>query len=288
MASSVPRIPIRCARWIALRVVRVVAGVVAAGYFFCLPRRAGQSVKAFRALLPERGWRSAFGCAWRQYQDFASVYAERLEAEWADEGEIVYEHEGREHLAAVRRANTGAVLLMSHLGRWQLAARMLPRDLGRLVVFMGATGPRDSVPAALHRGGMQVHAVRATQVQAADIFEAVAALREGAWVSMTGDRPWGGARTMQVPFLGHEVAVNVAPFALAQATGAPLFFVFAYKVRRRHYRFVCSAPRYLRVSDRSQKEAAFQEAARAYLAELECMMRAHPEQWHSFGGFLRL
>ncbi|MBN2575287.1 MAG: lysophospholipid acyltransferase family protein [Deltaproteobacteria bacterium] len=281
------RLLVRLSRLVGLWLVRVSAAIIAAGYFVLLPGRRRASVTFYRALFPERSPRFALACAWRQYQDFARLYTERLEIE--RRADIRFESEGEEPLAEVRAAGLGAILLMSHFGRWEIGARLFGKRHPGLTLVMGglgAGGARGGVDEALRLAGVDVVTVADGQGQPVDILQAVQGLRKGGVVSLAADRAYGDARMLYLPFLGQRVAVTAAPFALALASHAPLFIVFAVKLGPRHYRFTCDPPMLLRAPTREDREKVMEQAATRYLQRLHEMARAHPEQWQTFGEFL--
>jgi lauroyl/myristoyl acyltransferase len=273
-------------RVVGLWLVRVVAAIVAAGYFLVLPRRTLHAIRFYRALFPDRGLGSAIVLAWRQYQDFASVYSERLEVERRPD--IRFESQGDSFLAETKSAGRGVILLMSHFGRWEIGARLLSKRHDGVTLVMGgedAGNARAGVDRDLRDAGLGVVTVPAGEGKAFDILAAVQVLRQGGIVSLAADRAFGDARMLRMPFVGHTVEVAAAPFALAMVSGAPLLTVFAVKVGRRHYRFVCNAPATLSAPDRKARQPVLEAAAAAYLEQLRAMIRAYPEQWQSFGRF---
>ena len=275
-------------RYVGLWLVRVTAAIIATGYFVLLPRRLGHSVRFYRALFPERSVVYAVLCAWRQYQDFARLYCERLEIE--RRSDVRLESEGERKLEVAKAAGRGVILVMSHFGRWEIGARLLARRQEGLTLVMGGTaggGARAGVDEDLRSAGLDVRTVSAGQGQAFDILQAGQVLRAGGVVSLAADRAHGEARMMHLPFLGHVVSVAAAPFALALASGAPLLVVFAVKIGPRHYRLICDDPVTLTALDRGDRPKVMEEAALAYLRRLNDMMKAYPEQWQTFGEFLR-
>ena len=288
MAHLLYRFLSRLSRFAGLWLVRGMAAVVATGYFVLLPRRLAGSLRFYRALFPERSGWHALACAWRQYQDFARLYGERLESE--RRADIGFDSVDERRLAEARTAGHGAILVMSHFGRWEIGARLLARREDGLTLVMGGLakgGARAGVDQALRAAGVDVVTVPAGRGQAFDILQAVQVLRSGGVVSRAADRADGEARMLRLPFLGRHCDVAAAPFALALATGAPLLVVFAVKVGRRHYRFTCDAPVTLTAPSRADRQRVMEQAASAYLARLAEMAKAHPEQWQNFGPFLR-
>jgi len=278
----------QASRWVGLWIVGVMGAIIAAGYYLFLPRRTGHSVRFYRALFPERSRFYAFWCAWRQYQDFARVYSERLEID--RRSDVTCDREGEDYVAQAQAAGRGAILVMSHFGRWEIGARLLAHRQERLTLVMGgqdAGGARGGVDRDLRSAGVGVVTIPDGQGQAFDILEAVQVLRQGGIVSLSADRAWGDARVLRLPFLGSTVAVSVAPFALALVSGAPLLIVFALRTGPRHYRFVSDPPVTLTVTNRRERQAVLEQAAAAYLQRLHAMVKAHPEQWQHFGAFLQ-
>jgi lauroyl/myristoyl acyltransferase len=273
-------------RFGGLWMLRALAGIVSAGYFLFLPRRLGHSVRFYRALFPERSTLHAFVCAWRQYQDFARVYSERLEID--RRSDVTFEREGEAYLAQAREAGHGVIILMSHFGRWEIGARLLARKQQGLTLVMGGQkdgGARAGVDQDLRGAGVGVVTIPEGQGQAFDILEAQRALRSGGIVSLSADRAFGDARMLRMPFLGQFVGVAAAPFALAMTSGAPLLTVFSIRLGPRHYRFVCDPPITLHAENRGERQAVMERAAATYLERLHAMAKAHPEQWQTFGKF---
>jgi predicted LPLAT superfamily acyltransferase len=280
------RILVCLARRFGLAPVRVLARGVAAGYFFLFPVRVAASRRFYRDLFPGRGAFFALCCAWRQFQQFAEVFADRLRLEGF--GPLVYRCEGLDTLADARNAGQGAVLLMSHLGNWEVAARVLKRHLPglELMLFMGAE-PGEQIEglqkASVRTSHIKVVGVGPQTASPLEIVEAVRFLRRGGFVSMAGDRVWqAGQSTVAVDFLGRPAALPRAPFHLAAATGAPLFVFFA--LREAPGRFLFEA-RQIPPSAQApavRREAAVRRAAQAYADLLAVAVRRHPFQWHHF------
>ena len=271
-----------CGLW----VLRSMGAVVAAGYFLFLPRRLGHSVRFYRGLFPERSLLHALACAWRQYQDFARVYSERLEIDRRPD--VVFESEGYGYLEEARRAGRGAIVLMSHFGRWEIGARLLAQRQQGVTLMMGGQkggGARAGVDQDLRGVGVDVVTISEGRGQAFDILEALHRLREGGTVSLAADRAYGDARVLRVPFLDRLVGVAAAPFALALTSGAPLLTVFSLRLGPRHYRFISDAPVTLSAENRRERQAVMAAAAAAYLKRLHDMVKAYPEQWQTFGRF---
>jgi lauroyl/myristoyl acyltransferase len=280
------RLYARASRSVGLWPIRLTGVIVAAVYFLFFSRRRAHSIRFYRAIFPERSRWFAIRCTWRQFQDFARVYSERLEVERRTD--VVFDRDGDHHVVEAKNAGRGVILVMSHFGRWEIGARLLAGKHKELTLVMGGQArgeARAGVDRDLRNAGVDVVTVPEGQGRSFDILEAVQVLRQGGMVSLAADRVFGDARILRLPFLGHTVGVAAAPFALALVSGAPLLTVFAMRIGQRHYRFVSDPPVTLTAANRRDRQAVMEKAAAAYLDRLQAMVREHPEQWQTFGGF---
>jgi predicted LPLAT superfamily acyltransferase len=267
----------------------LIAGGIAAGYFIFFPQRVAVSRGFYRTLFPQKSRIYHCWCTLRQFLDFTHVFRDRLLL--SDEGRITTAFHGRERLQDAM-GGSGGILLMSHMGNWEVAARLLKRELAglKLMLYMGVK-QKEQIE-GLQKLSVRQSDIRIVGVDEAggspfDIVEGIRFLRQGGLVSLTGDRVWqAGQRTIPVRFLGRTVHLPAAPYVLAMAAGCPLFVFFALRTRNRHYRFSASPPIMVPAADRSQREAAMALAAQQYADLLEEAVRRHPFQWHHFQPFL--
>ena len=276
----------RLSRVVGLWVVRVMGAVVAAGYYGLRPALRRNSVTFYQELFPGETKGRALLRTWRQYQDFARLYSERLalEAGRVPPG-LHCERVGEEHFEQARQRGQGVIVVMSHFGRWEIAVRLLAREHRDVMLVMGghtAGGARADVDRDLRRAGLDVVTVPEGQGQAVDILQALQVLRRGGMVALSGDRAFAGARRVPLPFLGRTVAVAAAPFALALVSGAPLVVCFSVRLAPGRYRFISHHPLVLTAGDRTQRQAAIERAGSWYLDRLREMLLLYPEQWQTF------
>ena len=274
------------ARRFGLAPVRLLARGVAAGYFFLFPARVAVARRFYQDLFPHRGPLFALYCTWRQYLDFSNRFVDRLRLQGI--GSLTYRFEGLERLTEALAAGRGAVLLMSHLGDWEVAARLLKQDLPglELMLYMGAR-PGEQIEGmqkdTLDRSGIRIVGVAPRDGAPLEIVKALGFLRGGGFVSMAADLVWHAAQpTVPVLFLGRRIKLPRAPYHLALVSGAPLFVFFA--LREAPGRFVFQARKIpLAPKDApAGREAAACRAAQAYADLLAETVRRYPFQWHHF------
>ncbi len=267
----------------------LISGGIAAGYFVLFPSKVKTGVYFYASVFPEKPRWYHLLCTWRQFLGFTHVFMDRLLLH--DFGGVAYTYKGFEHLEYAVD-NTGGILLMSHAGNWEVAARLLKKDLPgmNLLLYMGVRDrqqieglQKDTVRAA----GVKIVGVDEQGGSPFDIVESIRFLKSKGLVSMTGDMVWRKQqKTVWVDFLGHRVNLPEAPFVLSLVSGAPIIVFFAFRILDRNYHFTASKPIFVKPATRDQRPKAIQAAAQAYADHLENAVRQHPAQWYHFEPFL--
>jgi lauroyl/myristoyl acyltransferase len=277
-------------RWIGPWFFQVSAGFVAGGYFLFFPKRVIAGLDFYRALYPNRGRFFHLFCVWKQYQNFTTVFLDRFLLRQT--GHIQYTSEGWNYLEEAIDHKTGGIILMSHMGNWEVAAHLLKqkrRDLP-LLLLMGARRKEEIEGLQkknLAEDGIGVLAAEENGASPLDIIEAVRLLRAGGIVSLSGDRiRQPSQRVIPVNFLGRKAHVPEMPHMLALASGAPLFVLFAFRTGRSSYAFSVTPPIWVHAPSRSERIRAVADSAQNYASLLEKRLGQYPFQWYHFTPFL--
>ncbi|PKN49653.1 MAG: lauroyl acyltransferase [Deltaproteobacteria bacterium HGW-Deltaproteobacteria-16] len=274
-----------CGPWL----LAVTARIIAAG-FFLFSGRVPESRRLYGALFPERDGLYHLWCVFKQYQNFTTIHLDRFLADRSDTASFIAH--GWEKLEGVI-GKQGGILLMSHLGNWEMAARLLRQqkeDL-RLLLYMGVKekeGVERVQKEDLRRAGVTIIGVDQEGGSPFAAVEGIRFLQSGGIVSMTGDIVWrSDQRKVRVRFLGHDAYLPEAPYIFALVSGAPLFVFFAFRAGKNSYRFSLSDPIAIRPHARADRALAIGEAAQQYADLLEKMLREHPFEWYHFDRFLQ-
>lgn len=278
----------RFGTWIFL----LFAWHVATGYFLFFPRRVAVSVRFYRRLFPGRGRWHSLWCTWRQYHHFVHVFLDRLLLKEGMDIETTYE--GWEHVTAAAESGRGGIILMSHVGSWEIAAQLL-RQYGRnhprmkLLLYLGAKH-REQIERrqkkSIVQSGIRVVSVPEDGGSPLDILEGLNFIREGGLVSLTGDRLWGREqRAVTVRFAGGEARIPEIPYILALLSGAPLLIFFVYRTGKGQYHLLTKPPLYVTAISRQERRKAVETAAQAYADLLAETVRANPYEWYHFEPF---
>ena len=266
------------------------AWFVATGYFFLKPRRMWNSARFYRALFPGKAWTKPFIHAWRQYHGFTKVFMDRILPRTS--GDINFTSKGLEHLREASVKKTGGIILMSHVGNWEVAVHLLKKLLPEmdLLLYMGVKH-KEQIEGIqkneLDRAGIRIVAVGPEGGSPFDLVEGINLLKAGGFVSMTGDILWHkDQRKVQVRFLEHEVSVPQVPHLLSLLSGKPLFVFFSFRTGKGGYLFKASEPLYVQAETRSERNSAIRESAQKYADILGENIREYPAQWYHFEPFL--
>lgn len=265
------------------------AWFIATGFFIFFPFRVATSIRFYRVLFDDRGWFFHLWCAWQQFHNFTDVFFDRILLH--EFNDITYSSEGWEHLEEALKNKRGGILLMSHMGNWEIAAHLLKRKKKelKLLLYMGVKQKEQIEQVqkeSLSQSGIKIIAVDQEGGSPLDIVEGIKFIESGGLVSLTGDLIWKkDQQTVPVKFLGHEVLLPKAPYLLAIVSGAPLFVFFAFHTRKKQYHFTLSEPIFIQASSRDKRAEAIRQAAQRYADILETKLRRHPLQWYHFKPF---
>lgn len=265
-------------------IVSLVAWFITTAYFILLPKRTGDSVRFYRAVYPEKSALFHVRCAWRQYHHFSTVFVDRLRFEKKDG--LKWVGQGLEYLSAAAQRGEYGILLTSHFGNWEAAARGL-QTLGlKILLYMG-TRQYEQIEAQIKRDladhGITIIALSKEQSAPFEGIEGLQFLKNKGFVAMAGDLLWNKEQKfIKVKFFGHDVSLPQAPYVFALVLGVPIFVFFVVRTDKANYRIVAHPPIYVRAGSRDRREAAMEHAAQQYTTLLEEMIRLHPEHWYHF------
>jgi predicted LPLAT superfamily acyltransferase len=266
----------------------IVSKSIAVGYFL-FSKNVEESRRFYGRLYPQK--RSFYHrlCTFRQYQNFTTIHYDRFLATHGQE--TTFQSEGWEKLESVVQQK-GAILLMSHLGNWEIAAHLLKQQENKLnlLLYMGVKekeGVEGLQKEHLQESGVKIIGALRDGGSPFDAVEGIRFLQEGGLVSMTGDILWrGGQRSLEVDFLGGKARIPEAPYIFAMVSGAPIFCFFSFRTGKNSYRFSLADPLYIHCEKRVERRRIIQTAAQHYADLLEEQLRAHPLEWYHFDRFL--
>jgi KDO2-lipid IV(A) lauroyltransferase len=267
--------------WALLRALpEPIAYGLAAGaarrYFDLAGRRSGVALANLRIAYPELaeaarrriGRESTVHLAWNLVD---AVLATRWsEAELRRRIEV----EGYEHFEAAAARGRGVLVLMPHLGSFELAGLAAPLFGVRATVIARPLSNR------LVNRYLLAHRTRhgAELIQHRRVVPRVLeALREGRNVVIINDQYTRRSRGIFVPFFGVRASTSAGPATLALRSGAPVLPFYLVRLARDRHRAVCLPALELETTGSRKKDVEVATARMNHL--LESIVRRHPEQW---------
>ncbi len=264
--------------------------IVATGFFMIFPSGVAAGIRFYRVLFPKKDLPFHLWCVWRQYHNFTSIFLDRFLLEEFED--ISYSSEGWEHIEKAFKEKTGGIILMSHMGNWEMAARILKRknpDVP-LLLYMGIKQKEQMErlqKQSLSGTGIKIIGVEKQNPSPFDIIDGVNFLKNGGLVSLTGDRiGYEGQKGVLVNFLGHELNLPETPYVFSLLSGCPLFVFFAFRTGHKKYHFSITKLDFVRPCSRSERKEAVKNFAQQYSLLLEQALYKYPFQWGNFGSFL--
>ena len=267
--------------------IRFFAWWIATGYCLFRSSRRRSSIRLYQVIFPNRRLWYYLYCTWRQFHSYAATFSERIEID-RKKG-VTTSTQGRENLVEAARRGSGGIILMSHLGSFEIAAQAFRELKLKLLLIMGEKEAKQVARdqrEAMKARGIDIQVATAQEDFLFSGVEAIKFVREGGFVSVAGDLVWTEQRSrLPVSFFGHEVGLSAGPHLLALVSNAPLFTMFTFRAEKGKHLVIMSPPREVKAPSRSERNVALQASAQAYANALEAMVRQHPFQWYIFEPF---
>ncbi len=273
------------------RLSRVVLHPIAA-YFFVRDRasrgpsrRYLERVWAHPEGRPRLRGRPGFFAPYWHYHEFAVQIFDRTVLWGRGLSELRMDHQGSEHLFALKRERRGGILIGAHLGSFDMPRQLAGgHGITLNVVMFTANAERINRFFESLDPTSRMRVLSLEPGSASTAFEIKACLDRGELVGILADRlPAGGGDTpILIDFLGQPMAFPLSPFRLACLLGVPAFLSLCVRKGDAHYEAVVRPIGNVAQVPRRERDKAAAELARAWVKALEQACLEHPYQWFNF------
>ena len=207
------------------------------------------------------------------FADFAMCFSDLVSTNRQPMAHLVSQIDMAEGADLMTRLGHGFISPSAHVGNWELAGRLLAGRTARTTHVVVADEEARELEQWVRRDGDGVRFV--TRSRPTVSLELVAALRRGEVVAVQADRALGTRGDVLIPFFGTPAPFPLGPFLLASAVRVPVVPAFCLLGADYRYTVKVAAPF-------SVPRGGEVEAARAWVAMLEGVVREHPTQWFNF------
>ena len=191
---------------------------------------------------------------------------------------------GNEELYKLLEGEKGFILANSHVGNLELCGYLMRQNTKRInaLVFGGET--KEVMENRLKLLNLNNVSIIPVFGDMSHIFAVNEALSVGEAVSMPCDRIFGSSKSVECDFLSGKANFPIGAFTLAAHFDVPVIAIFVMKKSVSKYR-VYVQPISLEDSDTLSKREKAERLTRAFVKELEAVVRKYPEQWFNFYNF---
>ena len=276
------RILVGASRLLGRRLGRLLLLPVAAWYVAF----HGDVRSASRAFLLRAQGRASLGDVYRHVLCFARVTFDRLFLVRGEVRPFAVSFRGEEHLRALRDAGRGALLLLAHLGSFEVL-RAFSRERTLPIHVLGYFRNAPMINAALRRLNPAADA-RLVEIRPDDptfVFEVEELVASGALVGTMGDRVGFDGKVVRVPFLGAPADFPAGPYLLAAALRCPVYVAFGVYREPNRYELSCELLAERVELPRGRRQEALAAIASRYAERLEAACRSAPYNWFNFYDF---
>jgi lauroyl/myristoyl acyltransferase len=179
-----------------------------------------------------------------------------------------------EYFYQARELQRGIILLLPHLGSWDVAAAYAQAIGCRLTVVTQTDWAAQVVAGARNARGITL-APRQGSLRV--LFRT---LSRNDCVAILCDVAPSDLETVDVPFFGRLAAFPTGPARLAQRTGASILVVSSVRLEDGRYQLTVQPP--LLVDGTVHAEAEISAATADIASSFERIIAAHPDQWYPF------
>lgn len=218
---------------------------------------------------------SALNVYW-SYFTFGRIQLDRIAITSGLRDKFTFEFDGVENIEALLAQKKGGILLTAHIGNFNLAKHFFEERHSDAVVNLVITDfehrqIKNYLDSVTGRSEVKIIVLKE---DLSHVFHMKEALANNELLVFAADRYLKHSKTFKTEFLGEKVKFPQGPFKLAARNEIPVLFVHLMRENNFHYHFYARPYKPEKISA--------QEILKAYLEDLEKMVRKYPHQWYNY------
>ena len=264
-------------------------------YFFLFRHQARRASMAYLQRMKAAGaipvnapifWLSA-----RHFWNFANALIDKLAVWMGQIPRSQVEIHNDELIADLHARKQGAVMVISHLGNFEICRCLSSRHQNLRLTVLMHTRHAEKFNRLMkeHAGNSQLDIIQVTEITPGTAMMLSERIERGEFIAIAGDRVAVNKpeNALLVDFMGATAPLPMGPFTLAAILRAPLISLFCLREERGFHIYFDRLSDAVQVPRRS-RQAHLQQLAQAYATQLEGHCRRQPLQWFNFFDFWQL
>ena len=220
---------------------------------------------------------SALNAAFQVYISyfiFGKIQLDRLAIASGLKHKYTFEFDGIHYIRELLKKKKGGILLTAHIGNFNLAQHFFA-DKNISVNLVLTDMEHKQIKSYLESvtGKSRIKTI-VVKDDLSHIFEINEALNNNELLVFAADRYLENTKIYTHSFLGKPVQFPLGPFKLAARNSIPVLYVHIMREKNFHYHF------YARPFQGQENSA--KEILKAYLENLEKMVKKYPHQWYNY------
>ena len=276
-------------QWWNLRLGYAVLAIIVPFYMLFARKGYLAIYHYFRRQFGYSAWKS-FLKTYQNHFLFGQVMLDRFAVFAGKKNAFDVEIIGNEHYERLSNGKKGFIMAGSHIGNFEIGGYLLNSTKKKMnvLIYAGETETlQNNRSKVLNNNNIYLIPVLNDM---SHFFAVSTALQNGEIVSMHCDRNHGSTKSVECDFLCGKADFPIGTFALATSFDIEVLAIFVIKISAKKYKIFVqpiSDDMQYATSDKrvSNRKLQIENLAKAYVKELENIVKQYPLQWFNFYEF---
>lgn len=248
-------------------------------HFMLFARNATSALWFYYRTIFKKNWLQTIGCIYKHFFKFGQCIVDKVAIQCGLQDKFKYEFgENYDEFLCTLNGAQGVIVIGAHVGAWQMGCSFFGDCSKRLNIVM-VDAEREMVKQFTESDDKNYNIIAVNKTDGLEMaLNIKRALNAGEAVCIQGDRYTNEERVMTAKFMGRDANFPEGPFLLGAKLRVPVLFYFAtHQKGGYHFSFEKINPQ----AEKMTKETLLER----YVASLEKVLKAHPQQWFNFYDF---